>query len=196
MFGSPDLRQAVVRFVHIIWRYELMILQKAPLLIRSAAQSDAPTLCAWWNDGAVMAHAGFPNGLGTTEEKIAASLSGDTDRARRLIIELDGYPIGEMNYRFEGTSAEIGIKICEAAKQEQGYGRILLSMLIRALFSMGAEKIILDTNLKNTRAQHVYELLGFRKTGIQYDSWRSQTRELQSQVYYELLPADFHDFSK
>lgn len=173
-----------------------MILQKAPLLIRSAAQSDAPTLCAWWNDGAVMAHAGFPNGLGTTEEKIAASLSGDTDKARRLIIELDGHPIGEMNYRFEGTSAEIGIKICEAAKQEQGYGRILLSMLIRALFSMDAEKIILDTNLKNTRAQHVYELLGFRKTGIQYDSWRSQTGELQSQVYYELLPADFHDFSK
>lgn len=35
-------------------------------------------------------------------------------------------------------------------------------MLIEELFSMGYEKIILETNLKNTRAQHVYERLGFR----------------------------------
>ena len=37
------------------------------LIIRDALVSDAALLCRWWNDGAVMAHAGFPNGLGTTE---------------------------------------------------------------------------------------------------------------------------------
>ena len=40
------------------------------ILIRDALPSDAPILCRWWNDGAVMAHAGFPNGLGTTVEEI------------------------------------------------------------------------------------------------------------------------------
>ena len=53
------------------------------LSFRAARPEDAETLCAWWNDGAVMAHAGFPNGLGTTAEEIAASLEKDSDGERR-----------------------------------------------------------------------------------------------------------------
>ncbi len=45
---------------------------------------------------------------------------------------------------------------------------------------------MLDTNLKNERAQHVYEKLGFRKTAVEYDSWTNQVGELQSQVFYTL----------
>ena len=45
------------------------------------------------------------------------------------------------------------------AFQEKGLGRVILSMLIEELFTMGYELIFLDTNLKNTRAQHVYELI-------------------------------------
>ena len=51
-----------------------MHLQYHDLTIRPALPSDAPQLERWWNDGAVMAHAGFPLGLGTTEEKEAARL--------------------------------------------------------------------------------------------------------------------------
>ena len=40
------------------------------LTIRDAMTADAEQLTAWWNDGAVMAHAGFPNGLGTTVEEV------------------------------------------------------------------------------------------------------------------------------
>ena len=36
------------------------------LRIRNAVPADCRRLADWWNDGAVMAHAGFPNGLGTT----------------------------------------------------------------------------------------------------------------------------------
>ena len=43
-------------------------IQYENLTIRQAEVADAKQLAAWWNDGAVMAHAGFPNGLGTTEE--------------------------------------------------------------------------------------------------------------------------------
>ena len=47
-------------------------IQYENLTIRQAEVADAKQLAAWWNDGAVMAHAGFPNGLGTTEEEIMA----------------------------------------------------------------------------------------------------------------------------
>ena len=45
-------------------------IQYENLTIRQAEVADAKQLAAWWNDGAVMAHAGFPNGLGTTEEEV------------------------------------------------------------------------------------------------------------------------------
>ena len=100
---------------------------KGNLTIRDATLADAEQLCKWWNDGAVMAHAGFPNGLGTTVGEIRASLATDTDDThRRHIIELDGRPIGEMNYRNKGGGvAEIGIKICDFTEQEKGrFGKI------------------------------------------------------------------------
>ena len=45
-------------------------IQYENLTIRQAVAADAKQLAAWWNDGAVMAHAGFPNGLGITEEEV------------------------------------------------------------------------------------------------------------------------------
>jgi len=139
-----------------------MQIKKDNLLIRNATADDAALLGAWWRDGNVMAHAGFPNGLSITDEEIAKSLLTDSDEiCRRLIIEADSSPIGEMNYRNIGdNTAEIGIKICAPSKQERGYGSILLLMLIDELFiNCGYNKIILDTNLNNKRAQHVYEKL-------------------------------------
>ena len=161
--------------------------------IRNATPADAPQLCKWWNDGRVMAHAGFPNGLNTNTESILQQLSTDSDDTyRRLIIEIDDTPVGEMSYRNIGDgAAEIGIKICEFDRQNAGYGTRFLKMLISGLFTSGYEKIIIDTNLSNTRAQHIYEKLGFQKLNIYYDSWRNQLGELQSQVCYELLPSQF-----
>ena len=165
------------------------------LRIRNAGPGDAGQLAAWWNDGAVMAHAGFPLGLGTSPEAVAAQLESDTDDTRRrLILESDGRPVGEMSYRIlENGDAEIGIKICEAAYQERGLGRAALRLLIRALLDRGCGRIVLDTNLNNKRAQHVYELLGFRKTGVRYDSWRDQLGKMQSAVDYELTESAFRE---
>ena len=60
---------------------------------------------------------------------------------------------------------------------------------------MGYKKIILDTNLKNTRAQHVYEMLGFKKIRINKDSWTNQIGELQLSFEYELEINYFNYFS-
>ena len=173
-----------------------MFLKNENLTIRNATSADAEILAGWWNDGSVMAHAGFPNGLGTTAEKIAESLAKDEEGVhRRHIIEENGAPIGEMNYRSKGNgTVEIGIKICETGCQNRGLGRIILSMLISWLFEQGFEKIVLDTNLTNKRAQHVYESLGFRKLRVNVDSWTDQLGNKQSAVDYELTEDKFIDF--
>lgn len=168
------------------------------LTIRNATKDDAIILSNWWNDGKVMAHAGFPKGLGTTPNEVELELSRDSDDVyRRLMIECEDIPIGEMNYRNTWNGiAEIGIKICDFSKQERGFGKILLSMLINSLFEdMGYSKIILDTNLNNLRAQHVYEELGFKKLRVNIDSWRNQLGELQSSIDYEMNKDDFINFA-
>ena len=176
-----------------------MILKHNNLIIRNATEKDAEQLAMWWNDGKIMAHAGFPNGTGQTAQSIANNLQKDTYTThRRLIIEMDNMPIGEMNYRNKGSqTVEIGIKICDFSKQNKGVGKILLSMLISALFKdFGYQKIILDTNLKNKRAQHVYEQLGFTKLRVNQNSWTNQIGELQSSIDYELYQKDFINFAK
>jgi len=50
----------------------------------------------------------------------------------------------------------------------------------------GYEKILLDTNLNNKRAQHVYEQLGFKKVRTKENVWTDQAGVLQSFVDYEL----------
>ncbi len=174
-----------------------MLIENKELKIRNAEESDAGILAEWWNDGKVMAHAGFPNGLGTTTKEVAAKIRTDSDNTgRRLIIELDGLHIGEMSYRrTDGNSAEIGIKICDFSKQEKGYGKRLLSMLIKELFKMDFEVIKLDTNLNNKRAQHVYEELGFKKLRINIDAWTDQLGVPQSTVDYELRKGELVEFT-
>lgn len=167
-----------------------MKLQYENLTIRQAGPADAKQLAAWWNDSAVMAHAGFPRGLGITVEKVVEGLG----QGHLVILEGERL-IGECNYRSpaEGV-AEIGIKICETDCQNRGVGRKILSMLIGWLFRKGYSKIVLDTDLENKRAQHVYESLGFRKLRTNKDSWKNQLGQLRSSVDYELTEKDFHSF--
>lgn len=161
--------------------------------IRNANPDDSNQLAKRWNDGKVMAHAGFPLGLNTSAEKISKQLLNDSDEKKRtLIIEYKNLPIGEMNYKYQGDFVyDIGIKICEFQYQDKGLGRIILSLFIDQLFKMGARIITLDTNLVNKRAQHVYEKLGFKEKSISYNSYKDQLGKLNSVVYYELRKDDF-----
>lgn len=174
-----------------------MYIEHKNITIRNAGSADAEQLAKWWNNGSIMAHAGFPLGLGKSAEEIAADLATDTDDTRRrLILLFNATPIGEASYRNIGNhTSEIGIKICDDKYQERGIGRAALSLLIRHLFSAGYQRIVLDTNLNNTRAQHVYEMLGFRKTAVNINSWKNQLGELQSSVDYELCHSEFVDFA-
>lgn len=170
-----------------------MRLENGDLCIRNTEKGDCEQLAKWWNDGAIMAHAGFPNGLNTSAIEIERMIASDSDDTRRrLVIEKENTLIGEMSCDNLGNGvAEIGIKICDSAYQGKGLGQILLRMLIRELFQMGYQKIILDTNLENKRAQHVYEKLGFTKVRVRVNDWRDQLGRLQSSVDYELTQERF-----
>ena len=171
-----------------------MRLTQGELTIRDATIADAPTLGNWWRDGAVMAHAGLPNGLDVTDEHIAAQIADTTSNNHLLIIEIGGEAVGETHYRDMSCGvAQIGMKICEPTQQEKGYGTRLYTMLMGELFGpLGFEKTILSTNPNNLRARHVYKnKLGFREVGIDVDSWQDQLGELQSSVHYEMRRDEF-----
>jgi len=173
--------------------------EKANLVIRSAVTEDAQILTDWWNNGEIMAHAGFPKGLGQTMERTLQQIGKNQMGLSQLcLIEIDYARVGEMSYRISDHAAEIGIKICDAAYQNKGYGSRLLCMLIDYLFldealnqAASIDRILLDTDLQNTRAQHVYEKVGFRKKAVNQNAWQNQLGEWQTSVDYELSRIDY-----
>lgn len=161
---------------------------------RNVVKGDIEQLCKWWNDGVVMAHAGFPNGLGTTIEEVAAQVEAENDETiRRHIIFIEDIAIGEMHYRNLGNgTCEIGIKICDNDSQNKGIGKIVLSLLIDGLFNeFGYKRILLNTNIKNKRTQHVYEQLGFQKIRTNIDAWKDQLCNMQTFIDYKLAKQNF-----
>lgn len=176
-----------------------MKLVQDQILIRSADIRDAQILTSWWNDGDIMAHAGFPNGLGQSLEKTIEQIKQNESRlSQRCIIEIGGIQIGETSFSIGENFAEIGIKICDTNYQNKGYGSVLIKMLIDYLFTderinnaVKIEKILLDTNLENKRAQHVYEKNGFRKIATNTDAWQDQLGQWQSSVDYEMTLGDY-----
>jgi len=182
-----------------------MYIKNENLVIRSASLEDTSRLNTWWNDGKVMEHAGFPNGLGQslheTEKEI---LAYEGKLSQLCILEVDSVPVGECSVGVIGDGmVEIGIKICDFTYQNQGIGRKLLSMLLTYLFEdevlnsqYKVDKILLDTNLKNVRAQHVYEKLGFTKIRVNKAAWKDQLGEWQDSVDYEMTRQDYETQSK
>ena len=162
-----------------------MELRHGNLLIRSALPTDAAQLAAWWNDGAVMTHAGFPNGIGTDADIVEKQLLSDD--THRFIIESEGVSIGEMCWRETSpATAEIGIKICNPAYQNRGLGKTLLRLLSDALFRQGFSYIEVSTMLSNQRAQHVYEQLGFGEKTLVKDGWTAPGGTVYSYLTYKL----------
>lgn len=171
-----------------------MRLEYDNFFIREAMIEDVEQLYIWWNNGSIMEHAGFPYGLGISLQSVKEEIEEANGKIH--IIFYKAFPIGEMYYYEVNIGiCEIGIKICDFSKQNQGFGKIILSLFIQALFDKyGYKKIILNTNLNNKRSQHVYERLGFKKVCINQNSWKDQLGNWQSSVEYELTKDMFISF--
>ena len=144
---------------------ESMRIQKDNIVIRSSTVEDATQLNKWWNDGKIMEHAGFPNGLGESLDDTIKNIRYWEGKLSQLcIIEIDGKAVGELSYRFKDAAAYPGWKICDFSYQNQGYGTKIIIMLFEFLFTdepinskFSMNKIIWDTMLENKRAQYIYE---------------------------------------
>lgn len=164
-----------------------MELRENDIVLRTWNINDTDCILKWWNDGSVMAHAGFPLGLGKTREEIENTITTPSNK-ERMIIEIHGNKVGELCYEpLDDTTCEIGIKICESTYQNQGYGTEVLTILLNYLFrELKLDTVVLDTMLENVRAQHVYEKLGFVRVGVRENCWKDQMGVLRSAVDYEL----------
>ena len=138
---------------------------------RKAQIIDAQTLCDWWNDGNIMAHAGFPNGIGTIVADVEEQITNWGDDGF-YIIELDGKPVGEMHYRDKGDKvADIGIKVCDFNLHGKGVGSSALTLLIHHIWDKGFEKIIVNCNTKNAAGNALYRKVGFIFTHTEENAW-------------------------
>ncbi|MCL2108419.1 MAG: GNAT family N-acetyltransferase [Oscillospiraceae bacterium] len=165
-----------------------MLLKKDNLVIRQAVIADAPLLQSWWQDAEIMRAWGVclspPNDFSEPErqragfacpaeqtpkafaelEKVRRQILACSDETfRLLIIEIDGEPVGEMNYHFMGRStAQIGINICDSSLRGKGHGTKLVQMLTTCLFTeKGFTRIILEVDCENAPARRAYEKCGF-----------------------------------
>ena len=74
-------------------------------------------------------------------------------------------------------------------------GRKWLDILSKkSLFQNGFELIVLDTDVNNARARHVYESLGFQLIRINENSWQNQIGAYRSSVDYQLKECDFRPY--
>jgi RimJ/RimL family protein N-acetyltransferase len=163
------------------------------LTYRIATVHDTKLLANWWRDGEIMAHAGFPLGLTIDEEKLKTRLAEQQQSNHIVyIIELNEISIGELSVKTNETDAEIGIKICQSKYQNKGLGSKVLRLLMRDLFTQqGITKISLNTMIENTRAQKVYERLGFQKIGIEHNVFIDQLGHKRSAVFYQMFKEDY-----
>lgn len=112
-----------------------MILDYGKISIRDVILEDAKQLWKWWNDGRIMAHAGFPNGINITFESVVNQITNPNKHEFRHLILYNQRPIGEMVYRkLTEKTCQIGIKICDFSMQNKGIGKIVLSLFINELF--------------------------------------------------------------
>lgn len=164
-----------------------MELLENDIVLRTWNINDTDYIWKWWNDGSVMAHAGFPLGLGKTREEIEETIKSPSNK-ERMIIEIHGNMVGELCYEpLSDSTCEIGIKICESTYQNQGYGTKVLTILLDYLFKeLNFKTVVLDTMVENVRAQHVYEKLGFVRVGVRENCWKDQMGVLRSAADYEL----------
>jgi RimJ/RimL family protein N-acetyltransferase len=175
-----------------------MLIRKGDFAIREATIEDAKQLNIWWNDGRVMAHAGFPNGL---KQEISKTIDlidyYNKSTSYLFVLVKDEISIGEMSARVnkEDGFVEVGIKICDFAYQDKGYGKNYMSMLLDFIFTNkdleAIDMIKLDTSVSNLRARHFYEKMGFTCLGVNSKPWFNQLGEEQFSVDFVMTRENF-----
>lgn len=88
------------------------------------------------------------------------------DNLTYLVAELDGTIIGGAGFRNVLGDGEITNVAIKSAFRGRGYGKILVSELLKKGREMGADEFTLEVRVSNTPAIKLYESLGFKSEGV------------------------------
>ena len=125
-----------------------------------------------------------PADLAAHREVTVETLHERLQHATIYLIELDGQPIGEVNYQIDPAhlyrkvagTAWIAIMIGEAHGRGKGVGQQALAYLERQIWARGLPRIELGVFAFNHAARKLYQKLGYREIGeiADFTYWQAQ----------------------
>lgn len=136
------------------------------IIVRETRPEDLDNIQSLWNNGAVMAAVGFPEGLGICSMKLETwyeHQTTDSSSRHYSIYESDFGYCGETWYGIdrEHGLAALDIKLMPQA-QGRGIAAYALSHAISAAFSDDlVSRVYVEPDPDNSRAWRLYERLGF-----------------------------------
>ena len=156
---------------------------------REVEERDLGDLVRWLADPEVRAFYGDP--AETVEAARKQYLEPDTIPAWRFVIEWQGRGVGEIQYYHEDETATwtggIDIFIGEPDARGHGVGIEAIRVMLRFLFEeKHIHRAIIDPEVGNARAIHVYERAGFKLDGVLRHNALEGTRYVDTQ-YLSLL---------
>lgn len=90
----------------------------------------------------------------------------DNEYARYFCLEVDGKVVGYMGLWFILEEGHITNVAIGPGYRHQGWGRFLLSTVMKRMAGKGMERMTLEVRTSNYTAQGLYEQLGFVKAGV------------------------------
>ena len=139
-----------------------------------------PEVSRWWPD--------------ITRADLAELAGGREDDTVGLTIEVDGSPVGMIQFHEETTPdfRHAGIDIFMASEcHGQGLGADAVRALARHLIDeCGHHRLTIDPAAANGRAIRCYERVGFRRVGIMRRYWRDPAGEWQDGLLLDLLAGE------
>lgn len=141
-------------------------MEEKRITVKETGPEDLDNIQTLWNNGAVMASVGFPEGLGICSMKLEAWFEGlSRNRSSRhySIYEADLGYCGETWYGIDAEHglAALDIKLMPEA-QGRGIAAFALSHAISEAFSdHSVSRVYVEPDPDNTRAWKLYGKLGF-----------------------------------
>lgn len=134
--------------------------------IRAAADIDAESIAR------LMGELGYPS---TPEQVIArmARVAGD-DRYAAFVAEVDGAVAGFLGlqtgwaYEHDDPFARIITLVVDARVRRRGVGARLVELAEVWARERGAQRLMLNTNVRRQEAHRFYQSVGFSRTGYRY----------------------------
>ena len=165
--------------------------------LRPLEPGDAATVHRWYEDARIAELMGdLPISLAQRERRYTeASTQGEDDVYRFVICLLeDDRPVGRTDLfdvdRVNGTCT-LGITIGDPGRWGQGLGTDALSALVDFAFGqLRMERVQLDTERENRRAQAAYRKVGFREEAVLRHAWW-QNGAWQDEVRMALLRGEW-----